>query len=53
MGEACSVYGVKERRVYRVLEGKPKEKRPLWKPRCRWEGNIMMDLQEVKCGGMD
>ena len=43
-----------ERRgVYRVLVGKPKEKRPLGRPRHRWEYNIKMDLQEVQCGGMD
>jgi hypothetical protein len=28
-------------------------KRPLGRPRCRWENNIRMDLQEVGCGGMD
>jgi hypothetical protein len=39
--------------VYRVLVGKPEGKRPLEKPRRRWEGNIMMDLQEVGCEGMD
>ena len=43
-----------ERRgVYRVLVGKPEGKRPLERPRCRWEDNIKMDLQEVGCGGMD
>ena len=37
-----------ERRgVYRVLVGKPEGKRPLGRPRCRWEDNIKMDLQEV------
>jgi hypothetical protein len=35
------------RGVYRVLVGKPEGKRPLGRPRCRWEGNIKMDLQEV------
>jgi len=35
------------------LVGKPEGKRPLWKPRRRWEDNIKMDLQEVKCEGMD
>ena len=41
-----------ERRcVYRVLVGKPEGKRPLGRPRRRWEGNIKMDLQEVGCGG--
>jgi hypothetical protein len=42
-----------ERGVYRVLVGKPEEKRPLERPRCRWENNIKIDLQEVGCGGMD
>jgi hypothetical protein len=43
-----------ERRgVYRVLVGKPEGKKPLGRPRRRWEGNIKMDLQEVVCGGMD
>jgi len=43
-----------ERRgVYRVLVGKPEGKRPLGRPRRRWEVNIKMDLQEVKCGVMD
>jgi len=37
-----------ERRgIYRVLVGKPKRKRPLGRPRCRWENNIKMDLQGV------
>jgi hypothetical protein len=41
-----------ERRgIYRVLVGKPEGKRPLGRPRCRWEDNIKMDLQEVGCGG--
>jgi len=40
-----------ERRgVYRVLVGKPEGKRPLGRPRRRWEDNIKMDLQEVGCG---
>ena len=39
------------RGVYRVLVGKPEGKRPLGKPRRRWEDNIKMDLQEVGCGG--
>ena len=41
------------RDVYRVLVGKPNGKRPLGRVRCRWEDNIKMDLQEVRCGGMD
>ena len=43
-----------ERRgVYRVLVRKPEGKRPLGRPRHRWEDNIKMGLQEVRCGGMD
>jgi len=41
------------RGVCRVLVGKPKGKRPLGRPRRRWEDNIKMDLQKVGCGGMD
>ena len=39
--------------MYRVLVGKPEGKRPLGRPRHRWEDNIKMDLQEVGCRGMD
>ena len=42
-----------ERRgVYSVLVGKPEGKRPLGRPRSRWE-DIKLDLQEVGCWGMD
>ena len=41
------------RGVYRVLVRKPEGKRPMGRPRHRWEDNIKMDLQEVGCGGMD
>jgi hypothetical protein len=41
------------RGVYWVLVWKPRGKRQLWRPRCGWEDNIKMDLQEVGCGGMD
>ena len=33
--------------------GKPEDKRPLGRPRHRWEDDIKMDLLEVGCGGMD
>jgi len=36
-----------DRGVHRVLVGKPEGKRPLVRPRRRWEDNIKMDLQEV------
>jgi hypothetical protein len=39
--------------VYRVLVGKPAGKRPLGRTWHRWEDNIKMALQEVRCGGMD
>jgi hypothetical protein len=41
------------RSVFSVSVGKPGGKRPLGRPRHRWEGNIKMDLQEVVCGGME
>jgi cell wall assembly regulator SMI1 len=41
------------RDVYRVSLGKPEGKRPLGRPRCRWEENIKMDLQEVGCEIVD
>ena len=41
------------RGVHRVLVGKPEGKRPLGRPRRRWEDNIMMDLQEVGGGCAD
>jgi hypothetical protein len=44
MGEGRAVYG--------VLVGKPEGKRPLRRPRRRWEDNIKMGLQEVGYGGM-
>jgi len=41
------------RGMHRVLVGKLEGKRPLGRPRRRWEDTIKMDLQEVGCGGMD
>jgi hypothetical protein len=37
--------------VHRILMGKPEGKRPLGRPRRRWEDNVKMDLQEVGGGG--
>jgi hypothetical protein len=42
-----------ERGVHRVLVGKPEGKRPLGRPRRRWEDNIKMDVQEVGRGRGD
>jgi hypothetical protein len=36
-----------ERKVYKVLVGKPEGKRPLGRQRCRWEDGIRMDLREI------
>jgi hypothetical protein len=38
--------------LYRILVGNPEGKRPLGRPRCRWEDNIKIDLQEVGFGIM-
>ena len=44
---------LERRGVYKVLMGKREGKKPLRRPRCRWEDNIKMDLQAVECGGID
>jgi hypothetical protein len=41
------------RGVYRVLVRKPEGRRPLKRPRRRWEDNTRMDLREVGCGCVD
>jgi hypothetical protein len=40
-----------ERNVYKVLVGKPEKKRPLGRPKHRWEGGITVDLREIGWGG--
>jgi hypothetical protein len=42
-----------ERKAYKVLVGKPEGKRPLVRPRSRWEDWIRMDLGEIGLGGVD
>jgi hypothetical protein len=42
-----------ERKVYKVLVGKPEGKKPLGRPRCRWEDGNRMDLREIGLGGVD
>jgi hypothetical protein len=44
-----SVWGDR-RGVYRILVGNPEGKRPLGRPRSKWEDNIKVDLKEVCCG---
>jgi hypothetical protein len=41
-----------ERKVYKVLVGKPEGKRPLGRPRHRWKDGIRMDLREIAWGSV-
>jgi hypothetical protein len=52
MGGACSADG-EATGVYRILVVKSEGKRPLGRPKHRWEDNIVISLQEVGCGDMD
>jgi hypothetical protein len=52
MDRACSTNGEK-RNTFRILVGKPEGKRPVGRPRCRWVGNIKIDLREIGWDGMD
>jgi hypothetical protein len=52
MGREFGTMG-EDRVVHRVLVGKPERKRPLGRPRRRWEDNIKMDLREVGGGRGD
>jgi hypothetical protein len=36
-----------DRKVYKVFVGRPEGKRPLGRPRCRWNDGIKMDLREI------
>jgi hypothetical protein len=42
-----------EKKVYKVLAGKPERKRPLGRPRRRWEYGIRIDLREIGLGCVD
>ena len=50
--ETRSTHG-ERRGLYRVLVGKPEGKRPLVRPRRRWEDNIKMDLKDLGWEGQD
>jgi hypothetical protein len=50
VGVTCSTHGGGES-VYRVSVGKPEGKRPLGRPRRRWEDNIKLDLRETGIDG--
>jgi hypothetical protein len=51
MSRACSTHGEKLN-AYRILARWPERKRPLWRPRRRWEDN-KIDLGEIGCSSMD
>jgi hypothetical protein len=46
LGRACNKYGIK-RNAYGILAGKLEGKRPLERPRCRWENNIKIHVKEI------
>jgi len=52
MGGACSMYW-ERKGIYSILVGKPEGKRPLERPRRRWNDNLKVDLEQVGCGDMD
>ena len=47
------ITSMEKRGVYRVVVGKSGVKRPLGRPRIRWEDSKKLDLHEVECEGMD
>jgi hypothetical protein len=48
VGETCGTHG---KGVYRLLVGRSEGKRPLGRPRRKWEDNIKMDLTEIEIDG--
>jgi hypothetical protein len=52
MGGACGAHGGGER-SYNILVGRSEGRRPLIRPRRRWEDNIKMDLREIGFGNVD
>jgi hypothetical protein len=50
VGGTCGTHG-EGRGIYRVLVERPDEKRPLGRPRRRWEDNIKLDLREIGFDG--
>jgi hypothetical protein len=52
VGETCGTHG-EQRNVYRVLMGKSEGKRPLERPRRRWEDGYRMDFREIGWGSVD
>jgi hypothetical protein len=52
VGGTCGTHG-EGRGTYGVLIGRPERKRPLGRPRRRWENNIKMDIREIGIDGSD
>jgi hypothetical protein len=50
VGGTCGTHG-EGRGIYRILVGKPEGKRPLGRPRRRWEDNIKLDIREIGIDG--
>jgi hypothetical protein len=50
VGGTCGTHG-ERRSVKRIFIGRPEGKRPLGRPRCRWEDNIKMDIREIGING--
>jgi hypothetical protein len=50
VGGTCGTHG-EGRGVYKVLVGRPERKRPVGRPRRKWEDNIKMDLREIGIDG--
>jgi hypothetical protein len=46
MGRSCCTHGEKSK-AYRILVGNPEDKRPVGRPRRRWEDHTKMDLREL------
>jgi hypothetical protein len=53
MGGACGMRGGGEGCIQHILVGRPEGRRPLGRPRCRWEDNVRMDHREIGFGHVD
>jgi hypothetical protein len=52
LGRARATHGT-ERKIYKILVGKAERKRPLGRPRRRWEDGIIIDFREIDRGGVE